>query len=221
MQPDGRDKAQFRLQGFITWMSLVFMAALPIGHCLANDQAGAGKAQLTIYVDRPLLETGGTVMAVSKPVGPDLWSVQPKGLSTDTWKQNPKRLELGSNDRLFEVHVSEKVSIIEFIYPQGGSFGFNLVAAPGGDLIKPLQSKRILVGSGYYIDRETGEKQVWEDVSTIHILGPDVSEGYSRAVRMASGELMNAHPRRETGIGTVVHIPSAETLAKVVVTEAN
>jgi hypothetical protein len=177
MQPDAKEKGQSRLRRGIAWMSLVFIAALPVGHCLANDQAGAGKAQLTIYIDRPLLETGGTVIVVSTPVGPDLWSAQPKSLNMDTWKHNPKRLELEENDRLFEVHVSEKVSIVEFVYPQGGSFGFNLVAAPGGNSTELLRSKRILVGSGYYINRETGEKQIWDDVSTIHILGPEVSEG--------------------------------------------
>lgn len=209
-----------RLKRSALYLAIISAAGFGITVSVAEDRQASNTSHVTIHVDRPLLEGGGTVLVVALPVDLHRWNALPPTPESKSWLDNPKRSELGAGDRLFEARITEKVSIIEFVYPRGGTFGFNLIPAGGQGQESTLKTRQLLAGSGYYTDRKTGEKRVWDNVSTIHIYGPDADEAYSRAVRMASGDIMNAQTQRQEGVGTIVYTVSAETLEKVVVTEA-
>jgi hypothetical protein len=125
---------------------------------------------------------------------------------------------IGDADKLLEVRVSSKVSVVEFDYPADGTYGFNLVP---GDNTRPsaLRTKRILVGSGYYTDQKTGTRVDWGEVSTIHIYGPDVDESFSRSVRISSNEIMNIGAAKIAGEGFVVHRLSDSQIDRAVIKE--
>lgn len=180
------------------------------------------KAQLTIYVSPPLLDTGGTVIVVSNPVSLEEWQKLPPGNNpAQNDPNNQKKSSLQPGDRLFGAVASTKVSIVEFVYPQNGTYGFNLVAL--NESYNPdkksaaLRTKQILVGSGGYRDWSTGQEFIWEDVSTIHVLGPNASEEDSRGAQVFSSEIMNLHPAKTVYEGAVLYTPTDEQLAKAIV----
>ncbi|QEI06767.1 hypothetical protein FXN63_13695 [Pigmentiphaga aceris] len=173
------------------------------------------KSQLTIYVDAPVAQTGGTVLVVAKPVSKQEWDKLPAVPAQRLASGNAADITPGS--KLFETVIASKVSIVEFVYPEGGSFGFNLVAANRS--APALSTKRILVGSGYYTDRKTGERVDWKDVSAIHIQGPEVDEQFSRRVRVSSGEIMNTYPPVTRQPGVTVHAPTDAQLDASLVKE--
>ncbi|MCE6073980.1 hypothetical protein GOZ89_17850 [Agrobacterium vitis] len=185
-----------------------------------NQQGKQMRSQLTIYVAPPLLEKGGTVIVVSNSVPLDKWRDLPQGDNpARDDPQNDKKKEIGPGDRLFGAVASTKVSIIEFVYPEGGTFGFNLVPlrkATGDDAVGPaLMTKRVLVGDGGYKDWETGKEYLWESVSTIYVAGPEASEGDSRGASFAESKIMNLHPHKTSYEGTTVYAPTDEQLDQV------
>ncbi len=185
-----------------------------------QQKAGQLKAYLTIYVAAPLLDNGGTVIVISNPISVEQWKALPRGENaTDTDPLNAKREALKKGDRLFGVVASTNTSIIEFVYPEGGTFGFNFVAmnTPGKEP-RALRTQEILVGDGGYTDRSTGQNIVWEYVSTIHVFGPKTSEDNSRAARVFSSEIMNLHPRKTLYEGANLYSPTDEQVEKAVLT---
>ena len=182
---------------------------------IAADNAPA--VQLMIHVDAPVLHTGGTVLVVANPVTKQAWDQ----LSTQRPSQaGQTAIDLKPGDEQFDVTISSKVSIIEFVYPERGSFHFKLRAS--GDAAaaaEALRTKRILAGGGYYTDKATGQKIEWKDVSVIHIIGPEADEGFSRLVRASSSEIMNAGPAKTQQPGITVYAPSAAQLEKALIKE--
>ncbi|GEM_PF-1445984 len=176
------------------------------------------KTHVTIIVDNAVLQTGGTVLVVPQKVSRDAWDRLPKRPENSLLRNNPKSRVIGDEDRLLEVRVSSKVSVVEFDYPADGTYGFNLVP---GDNTRPsaLRTKRILVGSGYYTDQTTGTRVDWGEVSTIHIYGSDVDESFSRSVRISSNEIMNIGADRIVGEGFVVHRLSDSQIDRAVIKE--
>ncbi|MGP4693132.1 hypothetical protein [Agrobacterium cavarae] len=176
------------------------------------------KTHITIIVDDPVLRTGGTVLVVPKKVSPDVWRKLRNRPEKSMLQDNPKAREIRHEDKLLEVRVSSKVSVVEFDYPADGTYGFNLVS---GDNARQsaLRTKRVLVGSGYYTDQKTGARVDWDEVSTIHIFGPDVDESFSRSVRISSNEIMNSGADKIAGEGFVVHRLSDEQIDRAVIKE--
>ena len=147
-----------------------------------NEADRMTKAQLTIYVDQPLLSEGGTVIVAANPVSDETWAALPEGknLAKDDI-HNLKRGELGPGDKLFGVLASQTTTLVEFVYPKGGTFGFNLVARNSSDIRAPeLRTREILVGDGGANHSLTGEP--WDYVSTILVLGPQASEQKSNGI---------------------------------------
>jgi hypothetical protein len=167
-----------------------------------------------------LLKEGGTVIVVANPIPLQAWKILPKGENAaDTDLQNAKSKDLKPDDKLFGVVASTKVSIIEFVYPEGGTFGFNLVAMdePGKEKTL-LKTRQILVGDGGYTIWSTGENVPWDYVSTVHVYGPAVSEGDSRGARVYSSEIMNLRPQKTVYEGAVLYSPTNGQVDEAVVT---
>jgi hypothetical protein len=205
---------------FISFFYLVVLA--DVGFADDNKENVDMRSQLTIYVAPPLLEKGGTVIVVSNPVPLAEWRDLPQGdnpARDDPHNEKKKNLQPG--DRLFGAVVSTKVSIVEFVYPEGGTFGFNLVPLPtasgGAATAQALMTKRVLVGDGGYKDWKTGKEYIWESVSTIHVVGPEATEGDSRSASVAEAEIMNLPPNKTTYEGVTVLAPTDEQLDQVIV----
>jgi len=172
------------------------------------------KAQLTIYVAPPLLQQGGTVIVVADEIPLNDWEALADGTNpalADT--QNEKRKALNPGDQLFGVVASTKVSIIEFVYPEGGTYGFNLVPVQDADRTSPqLRTDRILQGEG-----GGGPGREWNEVSTIHVFGSVVSERDSRVVRASSSMIMRAEPEKSVYQGAVLYSPTDELVENVLI----
>jgi hypothetical protein len=164
------------------------------------------KAQLTIYVEKPLLVEGGTVIVAANPVSAEKWAALPDGenIAADDM-HNAKRAELMAGDRLFGVSVSATTSVVEFIYPEGGMYGFNFVArGTDADTRAPqLKTKEILTGDGGANHALTGKP--WESVSTIHVFGPSSNERRSRAVDALIDKILEKDRLVKSYQGSVVH----------------
>lgn len=176
------------------------------------------KTHITIIVDDPVLRTGGTVLVVPHEVSQDVWHKLRNRPEKSMLQDNPKALEIRGEDKLLEVRVSSKVSVVEFDYPADGTYGFNLVSGDNSRQ-SALRTKRVLVGSGYYTDQKTGTRVDWDEVSTIHIFGPDVDESFSRSVRISSNEIMNSGADEVAGEGFVVRRLNDEQIDRAVIKE--
>lgn len=194
-------------------LAVALLVALP-APSIAADKAPA--AQLIIHVDAPVLHTGGTVLVVANPISKEAWAQLPSQPPSNTAQTATK---LAPGDKLFDAAISSKVSIIEFVYPEGGTFDFKLRATGDQAVAGALRTKRILVGSGYYTDKVTGQKIEWKDVSVIHIDGPEADERFSRLVRASSSEIMNTGPAKTQQAGVTVYAPSAAQLEKALIKE--
>lgn len=170
------------------------------------------KSHVTLYVGEPLLSKGGTVIVGSVPLPEEEWRVLDGLNLADADDGNAKRRQLGPQDRLFGAYVSGPVSYVEMYYPEGGTFGFNLV--PDSKIENParLSTERILMGSGGWMDRSTGERHVWPDVSVIHVLGSTADKGNSRLVRVMQANILNTGPDKEGYAGVLVYSPSLAQL---------
>lgn len=211
------------MRRFLKWLAVFFFAILG---CLVllfgglaiydSTQPPITRAQYTLYVAPPLLLTGGTVIVTAKEIPLEQWRDLPDGPNPAREDAaNAKRDELKAGDRLFGAEISMPVSIVEIVYPQGGTYGFNLVAASGApDDVPALESRRIGVGRGSFVMPESGERIEWPSVSTIHIAGPEVSEGDSRLVRHDSADLMRQRPPARHYEGAIVYEPTPEQIAR-------
>ena len=166
------------------------------------------KSHVTLYVGEPLLSKGGTVIVGSVPIPEEEWRLLDGLNLADADDNNAKRRQVNPQDRLFGAYVSGPVSYVEMYYPEGGTFGFNLVPDPKIENSPRLATERILVGSGGWMDRRTGERHVWPDVSVIHILGSTADKGNSRLVRIMQANILNTGPDRKSYAGVLVYTPS-------------
>jgi len=200
-------------------LAVALLVALP-ALSIAADKAPA--AQLIIHIDAPVLHTGGTVLVVANPISKEAWAQlpsQPPSKTAQTAQTAQTATKLAPGDKLFDAAISSKVSIIEFVYPEGGTFDFKLRATGDQAVAGALRTKRILVGSGYYTDKVTGQEIEWKDVSVIHIDGPEADERFSRLVRASSSEIMNTGPAKTQQAGVTVYAPSAAQLEKALIKE--
>ncbi|WP_225770309.1 hypothetical protein [Inquilinus sp. Marseille-Q2685] len=203
--------------GVAAAVAVAAYAALNGGFSLAEDRKdGVMKAQLTIYVAPPLLQTGGTVIVVAAPISRREWeSLAPGPNPARDDRRNPKHNELRGGDRLFGVEASAKVSIVEFVFPEDGTYGYNFVASDrAGGVQPPLRTKQILVGSQRDLSEGPAAKD--EDVSVIHVDGPEASEGDSRAASASQPRIERMNPQRTVYEGAQVMSPTDEQVYEAI-----
>ncbi|MBC9247743.1 hypothetical protein H4P12_13760 [Paracoccus sp. 11-3] len=172
------------------------------------------KAHLTLYVGGELLRDGGTVIVASIPVSyKELRSFTGENPTTDD-PDNTKKSELSSDDLLFGARVWGRVNFVEMYYPEGGTFGFNLVVDLNERVGSKLITERVLVGDGGWTNWKSGEDHIWPDVSTIYVDGPVARKSEGQLVRSVQGKIMNLGPNDFSYQGATVYIPTAEQLSE-------
>ena len=148
--------------------------------------------RLIITVDTPIREKGGAVIVSGRPIADNEWRLLPSSV--------PNKSE---HEKEFHVRVSSPASIVEFVYPDSGTYSFKLESVSQNSAT-PLQSREIQVGSAEVTDPETRQQVDWPSMSVIHIQGSHYDEGWARiltstfatAFRFASPEqiLVNQFP---------------------------
>ena len=168
------------------------------------------KAQLTIYVAPPLLDQGGTVIVVANPISLEEWKNCPEGANPAAADpNNEKKKTLKADDRLFGVVASTKVSIVEFVYPDEGTYGYNFVAVEDPAKRRPpLRTKQILAGSQR--DLSEGPNPKTKDASVIHVYGPGASQADSRIARANQDRIERLNPRKTIYEGVFLLSPTDE-----------
>ena len=136
-----------------------------------NDKPTASKAselstRLIISVDRPLVKTGGAIIVSGRPIDDDEW----RAIEADG----------GDNDKKeFNLRVSSPASIVDFVYPQSGTYSFKIELASSSDAV-PLTTRQILIGSAEVHDPETQKPVNWPSMSVIHVEGDSYDAGWAR-----------------------------------------
>ncbi|MBT2245795.1 hypothetical protein JQK15_19970 [Sphingobium sp. BHU LFT2] len=138
---------------------------------LRNEAAKASTAselstRLIISVARPLDETGGAIIVSGRPIPDDEW----RALEADG----------GNNSRKeFNLRVSSPASIVDFVYPQSGTYSFKIQRTSSDDAT-PLRTRQILIGSAEVHDPETNKLVTWPSMSVIHVEGDTYDAGWAR-----------------------------------------
>lgn len=170
------------------------------------------KSHLTLYVGEPLLSRGGTVIVGAIPIPPEEWrAIEGENPAAEDLS-NAKLSELGDQDRLFGAFVYGPVSYVEMYYPEGGTFGFNLVPDRHETVPRRISTERILVGSGGWFNRETGQQHEWPDVSVIYVDGPSANKANSRLVRAYGNNILNLGPGQKEFAGAIVYTPTNDQI---------
>jgi hypothetical protein len=202
----------------VSAISITAVALIMLGLATCSygttEESQKVKAQLTIYVDKPLLTEGGTIIVAANPVSAQNWAALPDGENiAANDMNNAKRAELKTGDRLFGVAVSAHTSVVEFIYPEGGTFGFNLVArnTEGEGRTPQLRTDEISIGDGGADHSLTGVP--WDYVSVIHVFGPAAKEENSRGVRYL--DIRSAESNRIEYQGAIVRSYDPSKISKI------
>lgn len=124
--------------------------------------------RMIITVDKPMLEKGGAIIVSGRPVSEAEWTL----LSDD-------RNDKNDHEKEFHVRVSSPGSMVEFVYPENGTYSFKLVSdlqSSGAN----LSTKEVLIGSAEITDPETKQKIEWPSMSIIHVRGAIYDEKWAR-----------------------------------------
>jgi hypothetical protein len=162
------------------------LVGLVVGLGLAlglSGRAPVAKTHVTIYLGLPLLEEGGAVVVAGRKVPEAQWRAVQGGPNPAAGDMaNPKRAHVRPGDRHFGAVANSPVTVVEFIYPEGGSYTFNLLPLPEHQARygTSLRTTRVSVGSGGIQDPETRELIDWPSLSDIAVLGPDRDESWAR-----------------------------------------
>lgn len=142
------------------------------------------KSDVTIYLDRPLLDRGGTVFVVPREVSVDEWkspSDQPNPARSDP-RLNIRK-PIAQQDRRLSARASGQISVVRFDYPTGGSYNFRFLPSLESG-IPPERQSSVLVTTGntYDYHPKTGEEIFIPQFQVFTILGPDADESGSRTL---------------------------------------
>jgi hypothetical protein len=136
------------------------------------------KSHLTIYLKPPLLDGGGTVFVLPKPIPVEQWrqtTSLPNPALQDEWIKENKKIP--QTDRYLSVVISESISIVQFYYPEGGSFTFNFApTAEFNQFWNTLQTQNVSVGQAGDFYAPTRQEEDIPLVMTIHIFGNKISK---------------------------------------------
>ncbi|QLG25427.1 hypothetical protein [Agrobacterium tumefaciens] len=136
-----------------------------------NDTPTASKAsglstRVIISVDQPLGKDGGAIIVSGRPFPDDEW----------------RAIEAGGGDngrKEFNLRVSSPASIVDFVYPQSGTYSFKLKRV-SSDNATPLRTRQIRIGSAEVHDPETQNPVTWPSISVIHVEGDRYDAGWAR-----------------------------------------
>ncbi len=160
----------------------ILLAGSSYSYAVAEDKKKM-LSDVTIYLKPPILGRGGTVI------------VLPKQVSTEDWRQstgfenpalNDQRVSsakpIGDADRRLGAVASDVVSIVQFDYPEDGTFRFRFAPFPGADYpMEKLGTKQVSIG-GVGQDMHPVSQEIVNvgPLQVMHILGTDHSEEESR-----------------------------------------
>jgi hypothetical protein len=131
------------------------------------------KSHLTIYLRPPLLDGGGTVFVLPKPIPVEQWRQNtgfPNPALEDEWLKINKPIP--QTDRRLGVVLSDSISIVQFDYPENGTFHFNFMPHPAfNNFWDTLKTENVGVGQAGDIYAPTRQEEDIPLVMTIHVLG--------------------------------------------------
>ncbi len=174
----------------------------------AEDRSSM-KTQLTIYVAPPLLYRGGTVIVIADPISTEAWKNLPEGENpAKADPNNEKKQTLAKDDLLYGAVASSTVSIVEFVYPEDGTYAYNFVAVEApAEPRRPLRTSQLLIGS-----QKDGLNGKTKEASVIHIHGRSASENDSRAADAAQGRIRRMNPKKTVYEGVFLLSPTDEQI---------
>ncbi|USJ02797.1 hypothetical protein MUG10_09740 [Xanthomonas prunicola] len=125
-------------------------------------------SRLIVTVDAPMLEKGGAVIVLARPIADLQWRLLESATSTNA-----------GYEKEFHVNVASPASIIELHYPATGTYSFKLQPAERAHT-QPFQSRRVLVGQAEVTDPQTKHQVHWPSLSGVHVSGNTYPEGWAR-----------------------------------------
>jgi hypothetical protein len=165
---------------FLTMGLLIAMLVIGGGEVVvaSEEEAKGGKSDVTIYLDHPILTSGGTVMVLPTEVDKEVWSKQ-QGMENpaagDRVLDNIRPIQ--SADRRLGAIVSAPMSVVRFHFPRGGDYRFAfapLDRSKASDL--EGRTKLLQHGEGTDVDPTTGEDVHQPRIITVHVMGSDANE---------------------------------------------
>lgn len=151
----------------ILWLSVIFALILS-ALAISNAREPNLSTRIIIYIDSPMLEKGGAVIVSGRPINDDKWQLLTGSKSDEN-----------DHEKEFHVRVSSPASMVEFVYPESGTYSFKIVPSLQNSTFN-LLTKEILVGSAEIIDPETKQHIKWPSMSVIHIRGSTYDESWAR-----------------------------------------
>jgi hypothetical protein len=205
-----------QVSGRRLWQGAVlFVFLLVFGFWFKTEKEPLLKSHLTLYVQEPLLSQGGTIIVASIPLSLEEWAAL-DGINPATDDTlNRKRSSLQPDDVLFGALVAGRATIVEMYYPEGGTFGFDLVADPRIQNPPPLTTERLGVGSGGWTHWSSGTDHIWPDFSAIYVAGASASEGQTRTVIASVNRIMNLPLNPARYAGAIVYTPTSDQISAV------
>lgn len=178
----GRIGEAKKLAGFFLIAGVV--STLVASSQIAEAQDNTVKSDVTIYLDGPLLNRGGTVFVVPREVQQDEWKPHPD--QSNPARNDPRldiRKPITLQDRRLSALVFSQISIVRFDYPAGGSYDFRFLPSLESEVTPEKQgSILVTVGNTYDYHPKTREEMFVPVVQVFTILGPDANEGTSRSL---------------------------------------
>jgi hypothetical protein len=142
------------------------------------------KSDVTIYLDRPLLDRGGTVFVIPREVAVEDWQPQPgkPNPAKSDWRLETRK-PVGAQDRRLSAQISDQISIVRFDFPKGGSYDFRFLPTLDSGVAPERQGSVLLsTGNTYDYHPQTGAEMFVPEFQLFTILGPDGIEAASRAL---------------------------------------
>lgn len=157
------------------------LAGLGYFYALAEDKAKM-LSDVTIYLEPPILGGGGTVIVVPREVPVAAWRQATGGENPASKDRRlDEKAPITDIDRRLGAKVSDPVSVVQFDYPEGGTFRFRFSPFLGSDYpMERLGTVLLSVGSGGDLHPKTAEEVDIPRVQVMHILGNQVTEEQSR-----------------------------------------
>ncbi len=125
-------------------------------------------SRLIVTVDAPMLEKGGAVIVLARPMAEQEWRLL-EGVKSNN----------AGYEKEFQINVTSPASIVELRYPETGTYSFKLQSAEEKKT-GPLQSRPVLIGQADVMDPETKKQVHWPSINVVHISGTTYPEGWAR-----------------------------------------
>jgi hypothetical protein len=158
--------------------------ALSINSQIAAAQDHTMKSDVTIYLDGPLLNNGGTVFVVPREVPAADWTT--KSEQPNPARSDPRldaRKPIGMQDKRLSAIATGQVSVVRFDYPENGSYDFRFLPSLESGVPPERQgSVLVTVGNTYDYEPKTRKEKFVPQFQVFTILGSGADEGKSRAL---------------------------------------